>query len=1025
MGIDDIYKYYDDILEHVGIPHDGNIPHSGRYEYGSGKNPYQDDEDAYKPVSTIHDLINKIDPNRKLSETELCKKLSEATGQDIATTDLRQIKATDKFRKKSYDVCYAIKLSDKGYSLETIAAKMNLSTKTVKSYIDPVKQKKIRVIRDIADVIKRQVDESGKPVDVGEGVNDLLCCSKEQLEKSVRLLREEGYNYLRYKIPQLSTGNSTPAVFIYRPNKDGETAQSVRLEFNEHIRNNDYTIPTCNIKDSKEGISLRENINKPLSLDPKRLQIRWGEDGGGDKDGLIELRRGVDDLDMNGSNYAQVRILVGKDKYLKGMAVYADDLPDGVDVRFNTGKATGAPDALKKIKIKNYETGNPADMLGSYVQRQNFYIDKNGKEKQGVLNIVNEQGQSWSNYDDNLASQFLSKQKDSVAKKQLDVSFDDKKALFNEYKKLTNPVVKEHYLKEFAEQCEKDAERLKAAAFPRQSWNVILPVNTLKDNEVYAPGYRDGETIALVRYPHGGIFEIPVLKVNNRNKEGINMIGNKSIDAIGINKKTAAQLSGADFDGDTVIAIPNNDGKISSKSMLKGLVGFSDEMGEKYKEYPGMKVLKGQQKQLEMGKVSNLITDMTLLGANDADIACAVRHSMVVIDAEKHHLNWKLSEQENRISSLKKKWQVQLDENGNIKENKHGAATLISRAKSEIRVPKKSGYIMIDEEGRKYTYAHDENGKILTDKKGNRIRKYDLSSGEMKYASKPVTKKYTEENWPPKDIDLNAKNTRGNKIYTVKEEINKNGEKIYKVTHKEYKRDENGNILQEPALEKTTKMRATDDARTLISYYNTKMERIYADYANNLKQLSRDALKETTEMKKYEQSQSAKQTYKEEVESLRKKLTVAGTFKPLERKAQSLANKIYRQMDEESDTGIEKGDEKAAQNNAVNIARKIVTKGMGTTEKLKASKRIEITDKEWDAIQAGACSKQMVIDILNNTDKDALRKRAMPKQTVGMTSSEIARANRLLDMGYTMQEVADHLGISKSKLQNNINGKEN
>src|SRR5690606_28591941 len=76
----------------------------------------------------------------------------------------------------------------------------------------------------------------------------------------------------------------------------------------------------------------------PVSVNSKRLQVRYGDEGGEAMDGVIELRRGVDDISLGGKNYAQVRIAVDGDRYLKGMAMYADDLPDGVDLRFNTNK---------------------------------------------------------------------------------------------------------------------------------------------------------------------------------------------------------------------------------------------------------------------------------------------------------------------------------------------------------------------------------------------------------------------------------------------------------------------------------------------------------------------------------------------------------------------------------------------------------------------------------------------------------------------------------------------------------------
>jgi hypothetical protein len=146
-----------------------------------------------------------------------------------------------------------------------------------------------------------------------------------------------------------------------------------------------------------------------------------------------------------------------------------------------------------------------------------------------------------------------------------------------------------------------------------------------------------------VRYPHGGTFEMPELTVNNQNREARSILSDKvkghARDAVGINSKVAARLSGADFDGDTVLVIPNDRRSVKTSAPLKELKDFDPQ--KRYPGYEGMKVMSDKQKQ--MGDVSNLITDMTILGANPAEIARAVKHSMVVIDAEKHKLNYKQS----------------------------------------------------------------------------------------------------------------------------------------------------------------------------------------------------------------------------------------------------------------------------------------------------------------------------------------------------------------------------------------------
>ena len=317
----------------------------------------------------------------------------------------------------------------------------------------------------------------------------------------------------------------------------------------------------------------------------------------------------------------------------------------------------------------------------------------------------------WS---DHLPSQFLSKQSMTLIKKQLGLAAADKQAEYDEICSLTNPTVKKALLKSFADDCDSAAVHLQAAALPRQKYQVILPITTMKDNEVYAPNYKNGEQVALIRFPHGGTFEIPVLTVNNKQADARRILGNAK-DAVGINSKVAERLSGADFDGDTVMVIPTGGKvKITSTSPLRGLEGFDPKAEYGPDTYKGRTVKAMKNTQTEMGKISNLITDMTLKGATEDELARAVRHSMVVIDAEKHKLDYKQSEADNGIASFKKKYQGTVDEDGRYHE---GAATLISRAKSETSVLKRKGSPIINPETGEQSYKEvyeeyvDKNGK--------------------------------------------------------------------------------------------------------------------------------------------------------------------------------------------------------------------------------------------------------------------------------------------------------------------------
>lgn len=465
-------------------------------------------------------------------------------------------------------------------------------------------------------------------------------------------------------------------------------------------------------------------MHYPESVDPKRVSIRYAEDGGANMDGVIQIRPGVQDLSLGTSHYAQVRILVGKDRYLKGMAMYADDLPDGVDIRFNTSKDKSIP----FDKVLKETTENPAmknNPFGAAIIDQNDWTDSDGKKHRGALNIVNDEG-SWEKWSRNLSSQFLSKQPISLAKRQLDKSYDEKMQEYEEIMSLTNPEVKRYLLNSFADDCDASAVHLKAAGMPRQASHVILPVTDMPPDKVYAPQYQNGETVVLIRYPHGGRFEIPTLTVDNTSaatKTAQKFIGN-AIDAIGIHPDVAARLSGADFDGDSVLVIPNNEGAIKTKSPLAGLKDFNHF--EVYKAYEGMKEVgpktDGFYKQKEMGMVSNLITDMTIKGATDAELARAVRHSMVVIDAQKHQLDWKGSYDKEGIRELKERYQ-----------DGGGASTLISRARGRYDVPERRMFTRTDPEtGEKiYTETGREylKTKKITDPDTGEIKR--VSTGKM------------------------------------------------------------------------------------------------------------------------------------------------------------------------------------------------------------------------------------------------------------------------------------------------------
>lgn len=882
----------EEILMHYGMPR-----RSGRYPWGSGDNPYQHSGDF---LSRIDEL-----KSQGLRETEIADHLG------LTTTQLRTQMSLAKDERRSLQVATAKGLREKGYSLNKIAEKMGFANdSSVRSLLNENSEARMNQAKTTADFLKKMIDEKGM-IDVGTGVERELGISREKLNQALYILEMEGYPVYGGGVPQVTNpGKQTNIKVICPP---GTEHREIYDFDNVHsVKDYDQIL-------SEDGQKIRPAFQYPESMDSSRLKINYAEDGGIQKDGVIEIRRGVDDLSLGDSHYAQVRIMVDGTHYLKGMAVYSDDLPDGVDVLFNTNKKTGTPmtDVLKKIK------DDPDNPFGSLIKEhggQSYYIDKDGNEKLSLINKRAEEG-DWGEWSDHLPSQFLSKQSMTLINKQLGLATADKVAEYDEICALTNPTVKKTLLKSFADDCDSAAVHLQAAALPRQKYQVILPLTTIKDTEVYAPNYKNGEQVALIRYPHGGTFEIPVLTVNNKQPEGKKVLGNTPKDAIGINSKVAERLSGADFDGDTVMVIPTGGKiKITSTHPLKGLEGFNPK--EKYgpdsttQPYKRMK-----NTQTEMGKVSNLITDMTLKGATEDELARAVRHSMVVIDAEKHNLDYKRSEQDNGIASLKKKYQGRV-EDGKYKE---GAATLISRAKSEVSVPKRKGSPTINEDG------------SLSYKTADDLTYVDKKTGKTK--------------------------TR---------------------------------------TQASTQMAEAKDARTLSS--GTPQEEAYASYANKMKSLANQARKEMVSTGKIPYSASAKAAYQNEVDSLNAKLNVALKNAPRERQAQVIANATVTAK-KQANPDMTNAEIKKANQQALTAARKQVG---------AERKPVVITDREWEAIQAGAISESKLTQILNNADIDSLRQRATPRAT---TTLSTAKQNKIASMsasGYSTSEIAEALGISTS-----------
>lgn len=947
-------------LEHYGMPR-----RSGRYPWGSGDDPYQHGS---------RNFLSRVEELKKQGWTETPENIKKEFG--LTTTQYRMEKAIAKDEQRALQVDRAKSLKEDGLGFTEIGRKMGINESTVRSLLNSESEGRMREAKNVANHIRDQIEKKGM-IEVGAGVENELRISREKLNQALYLLEREGYPLVRGGIPQLTNpGQQTNQIVIgpkdmpYRINDKGQKVSSEIYKFGEiHALNEDKYI-------SRDGgDTFEKKFHYPESLDSKRLMIRYKEDGGIDKDGIVELRRGVDDLSLGESRFSQVRIMVDGKKYIKGMAIYSDDkdFPPGVDVIFNTNKSKSVAklDVLKDIK------DDPDNPFGSNIKDvdqggQYWYDPKTGKRvsastkgaKLGLINKRADEG-DWDEWSNGLPAQFLSKQSVAMAKKQLGIDKADKEYEFQSICDINNPTIKKHFLKKFADECDAAAVDLKAAALPGQKYHVIIPVPALKDTEVYAPNYENGTKLALIRYPHGGTFEIPVLTVNNNHRVAKKVLAKDITDALCVNSKVAEQLSGADFDGDTVMAIPTHDRagkvKIAHTPYFEGLRGFDAKVEygpESYKDR-NVKQITKKQMQTEMGIVSNLITDMTLQGASEADLTKAVKHSMVVIDAYKHKLDYRRSEKDNDIARLKKEYQITIKDDGSIKYG--GASTIISKAGAIEKVPKRQGTPKVNIKG---------------------TPDYDPSRPEGALIYK----------------------TSDKAAYT-KQKVNKRTGEVTTIT--------------KYMTQDSKKMLETDDAYSLVSANRHPMELVYADYANSMKALANKARIEEYRTGNLQYSATAKKAYAAEVSSLNSKLNNALLNAPRERAALRKANAEVdaklKAYEEKHGVAMDNGDVKKLRQKAMTNARLDV----GSVSRRDRS--IEITDKEWEAIQAGAISNDKLTKILANADADKLRQRATPRETKKLTDAKVAKI-KAMSASYTIQQIADKMGISPSTVSKYLKG---
>lgn len=661
-----------DVILHYGRGHQSGGK-SGRYPWGSGD-------------SRIHftEAVNT------LKESGITDKTQQAKALGISRNELQAHLSGERNAIKEEITRRGHELVGTGLSVNQSAKELGVPEASLRLYLSDTAPSthaaRIERAKQVTDMYRKALAEQSGYIDVGAGTEHQIGITKYQKDMALESLKSEGYSVHKVRLRNLTNPDKPITTQVLTKNPDLYDVQG-KHALDVQLPNYQY-----------EGVKLT-GIKKPVDVPWSEVKISYGKNGENDKDGTILVRRGLPEADMGGAHYAQVRISVGGTHYMKGMAMYGDDadfkgLPSSTKFIFHTNKPSSkAPqDVLKKQK------DNPLNPFESSIRRQ-----------KGVFNIVNQEG-DWAEYRTTLASQFLSKQSVSYVKERLADTFKRDKTDYNDIMSVTNPVIKKKLLADLVGDPADTTKRgsidtkqfhMRAVGEAGTRYKTLISNPWLKINEVYAPDYENGDHLVLVRYPHGGTFELPDLVVNNKASKSKKLLGN-AIDGIGIHPETAKKLSGADFDGDTVIAIPNNHGKIKYRKSLPGLKEFDPNdyeltskadlpyegtrknrytgADEKVTIYPG-KHITPRYKQTEMGNVSNLITDMTIKGATDTELARAVKYSMVVIDSEKHHLDYGAAKSAYAINALQKKYMTKI--NPDTGRKSVGANTLISVAKHE------------------------------------------------------------------------------------------------------------------------------------------------------------------------------------------------------------------------------------------------------------------------------------------------------------------------------------------------------
>ena len=167
-----------DYLAHYGTPHEGATPHSGRYPFGSGEDPFAHPNDL---LARISELSKKYD-----KETDIAKALG------MSTTELRKQRSLAKDEEKIANISKVRRLKDHGCSNLEIQRRTGIPEATVRNYLKDYALDRANLTNTVADKLEKEVKHK-KYLDVGSGSEIEMGVSQSRFNTALAKLKEKGY----------------------------------------------------------------------------------------------------------------------------------------------------------------------------------------------------------------------------------------------------------------------------------------------------------------------------------------------------------------------------------------------------------------------------------------------------------------------------------------------------------------------------------------------------------------------------------------------------------------------------------------------------------------------------------------------------------------------------------------------------------------------------------------------------------------------------------------------------------------